>query len=186
MGWHPETGFIASRWIGYDEAMLLYALALGSPTHPIDPDAWSAWTGGYKWDRFQGQEYVMFAPLFGHQYSHVWIDFRGIQDAYMRSKGIDYFENSRRATLSQRGYAAANPSGWTGYAANVWGLTACDGPFDGNVTIAGKSRHFYSYAARGTDFTETRDDGTIAPTAAGGSIVFTPDLSIDALVTMRE
>ena len=132
------------------------------------------------------QAHVGFAPLFGHQYSQVWIDFRGIQDEYMRGKGIDYFENSRRATIAQRAYAADNPNEWTGYAANMWGLTACDGPFDGNVTIAGKSRHFFSYAARGTDFTETRDDGTIAPTAAGGSIAFAPELSIEALVTMRE
>jgi len=124
--------------------------------------------------------------LFGHQYTQVWVDFRGIQDEYMRDKGIDYFENSRRATIAQRAYAADNPNKWTGYASNMWGLTACDGPFDGNITIAGKPRHFFSYAARGTDFTETRDDGTIAPTAAGGSIAFTPDLSIEALVTMRE
>jgi hypothetical protein len=187
MGWAPENAqFNTYQWKGLDEAMLVYILALGSPTHPIDSAAWTKWTSTYAWGTYYQQAHVGFAPLFGHQYSQVWIDFRGIRDAYMRGKGIDYFENSRRATVAQRAYAADNPNKWTGYAANMWGLTACDGPFDGNVSIAGKSRHFFSYAARGTDFTETRDDGTIAPTAAGGSIAFTPDLSIEALVTMRE
>jgi hypothetical protein len=127
MGWHPErratnqdaNGFILSDWRGYMEAMLLYALALGSPTHPVPAETWQTWTRTYQWDRFHGQEFVQFAPLFGHQYSHVWIDFRGIQDAYMRGRGdpsaaggaaaMDYHENSRRATLSQQAYAVANP-----------------------------------------------------------------------------
>ncbi|MGZ3484915.1 MAG: glucoamylase family protein, partial [Gemmatimonadaceae bacterium] len=102
MGWHPEDGFINSDWKGYDEAMIVYVLALGSPTHSIDPAAWTEWSKTYNWATFYGQTHVNFAPLFGHQYSHVWIDFRGIQDAFMRGKGIDYFENSRRATVSQR------------------------------------------------------------------------------------
>jgi hypothetical protein len=187
MGWTPEnTKFNSYQWKGLDEAMLVYILALGSPTHPIDSTAWQQWTSTYQWGTYYQQEHVGFAPLFGHQFSQVWIDFRGIQDAYMRGKGIDYFENSRRAAVAQRAYAADNPNKWTGYAANVWGLSASDGPFDGNLTIAGKARHFYSYAARGTDFTETRDDGTISPMAAGASIAFAPDLAIDALVAMRE
>ncbi len=187
MGWAPEnTTFNTYQWKGLDEAMLLYILALGSPTHPIDSTAWTKWTSTYEWGTYYGQAHVGFAPLFGHQFSQVWIDFRGIQDAYMRGKGIDYFENSRRATVAQRAYAAANPNKWPGYAANMWGLTASDGPFDGTLTIAGTSRRFYGYAARGTDFTETRDDGTIAPTAAGGSVAFAPDITIDALVAMRD
>ena len=63
----------------------------------------------YRWADFYGQQHVNFAPLFGHQYSHIWIDFRGIRDAYMRDKGIDYFENARRATYSQRAYAIGEP-----------------------------------------------------------------------------
>jgi hypothetical protein len=185
MGWHPETGFIDSRWVGYDEAMLLYALALGSPTHPLGPDAWTAWTGGYRWDRFQGQDYVMFGPLFGHQYSHVWIDFRGIQDSYMRARGIDYFENSRRATLAHRAYAAANPMGWRGYADSVWGLTASDGPLDSSFVVAGRPRQFHTYWARGAASNEIDDDGTIAPTAVGGSVPFAPEIAIPALLAMR-
>jgi hypothetical protein len=185
MGWHPETGFISNRWIGYDEAMLIYALALGSPTHPIEPEAWAAWTSGYKWDRFYGQEYVMFGPLFGHQYSHVWLDFRGIQDAYMRARGIDYFENSRRATLAHRAYAAANPNGWRGYADSVWGLTASDGPLDSAFVFLGRRRQFHTYWARGAGTDEINDDGTLVPTAAGGSVPFAPEIAIPALVAMR-
>jgi hypothetical protein len=185
MGWHPETGFIESRWIGYDEAMLLYALALGSPTHPIGPEAWDAWTSGYKWDRFQDQEYVMFGPLFGHQYSHVWLDFRGIQDAYMRGRGIDYFENSRRATLAHRAYATANPGGWRGYADSVWGLTASDGPLDSAFVLLGRQRQFHTYWARGAGTDEINDDGTLVPTAAGGSVPFAPEIAIHALHAMR-
>jgi hypothetical protein len=185
MGWHPESGFIDSRWIGYDEAMLLYALALGSPTHPIGSEAWTAWTAGFKWDRFQGQEYVMFGPLFGHQYSHVWLDFRGIGDAYMRGRGIDYFENSRRATLAHRAYATANPNGWRGYADSVWGLTASDGPLDSAFVLLGRQRQFHTYWARGAGTDEINDDGTLVPTAAGGSVPFAPEIAIPALAAMR-
>ncbi len=185
MGWTPEHGLHDYDWRGYDEAMLVYVLALGSPTHPVQPEAWAAWTATYRWGGAPGLEHVGFAPLFGHQYSHLWIDFRGIQDAYMRGRGIDYFENSRRATLAQRAYAVANPAGWAGYSADVWGLTASDGPVDGDFTVGGRQRHFFTYAARGVDFTETRDDGTIAPTAAGGSIPFAPEIAIPALKEMR-
>ena len=184
MGWKPESGFLDYDWVGYNEAMLVYVLALGSPTHPIEPSAWTAWTAGYqgKWRTSYGQEHLHFPPLFGHQYSHVWIDFRGIQDEYMRGRGIDYFENSRRATLAQRGYAAANPEGWKGYSEDVWGLTACDGPGDVEHEFAGKDRTFRGYSARGMG---EYDDGTIAPTAAGSSIAFAPEVAIPALVEMR-
>lgn len=192
MGWRPEPapdenerGFIKSNWVGYNEAMILYVLALGSPTHAIDPAAWSEWTRTYKWDRFEGQDYVQFAPLFGYQYSQLWIDFRGIQDGYMRQRGIDYFENSRRATLAHRAYAITNPSSWRGYDANTWGLTASDGPLDSTLTIEGRSRTFHTYWARGVATTEINDDGTLAPTAAGGSVPFAPEIAIPALVNVR-
>lgn len=185
MGWHPEKGFIEYEWIGLNEAMILYVLALGSPTHPVDPADWEAWTSTYRWGTFHGQEHVNFAPLFGHQYSHVWIDFRGIQDPYMKAKGIDYFENSRRATLSQRAYAVANPGGFAGYGENVWGLTACDGPLDGSLTIDGRRRSFKTYTARGAALGEINDDGTIAPTAAASSIAFAPEVVIPAITEMH-
>ena len=113
MGWKPESAFIPHDWQGYNEAMLVVLLALGSPTHPVGEGAWAAWTNSYKgaWGRFMGYEHLSFAPLFGHQYSHMWIDFRGIQDATMRERGIDYFENTRRAAYAQRAYAIANPEG---------------------------------------------------------------------------
>jgi hypothetical protein len=186
MGWHPASGFIKADWRGLNEAMLLIVLALGSPTHAVDSAAWDAWTSTYQWGRFYGQEHVGFAPLFGHQYSHIFIDFRGIYDAYMRLKGIDYFENSRRATYAQRTYAIANPGKWTGYGQLSWGLTASDGPADATILIAGRSRRFMEYAARGASFTEIVDDGTIAPTAAGGSLPFAPEITIPVLVAMRE
>lgn len=186
MGWTPESGFHPLDWRGYNEAMLVYLLALGSPTHPIGADAWSAWTSTYTWGEYFGQTYVGFAPLFGHEYTAVWVDFRGIADAFMRSRGIDYLENSRRAALAQRGYATANPARWADYGANVWGLSASDGPADVTLPVGGSSRRFFTYAARGASYTEVRDDGTIAPTAAGGSIAFAPEIVGPALVTMRE
>ena len=186
MGWHPERGFIEADWNGYNEAMLLYVLALASPTHPVDASAWTHFTSSYRWEPFQGYEHVNFAPLFGHQYSHIWIDFRGIRDAYMRGRGIDYFENSRRAVLSQRAYAIANPMGWRDYGANLWGLTASDGPADVTLEYEGEQRRFWTYHARGAAMTEIQDDGTIVPTAAGGSVPFAPDVTLAALETMHD
>lgn len=192
MGWRPdaaanqnERGFNISSWRGYDEGMLLYILALGSPTHPIDPAAWTEWTSTYKWNHFQGQDYLQFAPLFGHQYSHVWIDFRAVQDDYMRGKGIDYFENSRRATLAHRAYATANPSGWVGYERDIWGLSASDGPLDSTLAVDGRPRTFHTYWARGAGTDALNDDGTLAPTAVGGSVPFAPEVAVPALVAMR-
>jgi hypothetical protein len=185
MGWHPENGFIGSDWGGYNEGMIIYILALGSPTHPVAPEAWTAWTQGYPWATYYGQTHVNFAPLFGHQYSHVWVDFRGIQDAYMRGKGIDYFENSRRATIAQHEYAIANPSAWRDYSASIWGLTASDGPYDTSRVVDGRTRQFHTYWARGAAATEQPDDGTIAPTAVGGSVPFAPEITVPALKAMR-
>jgi len=167
MGWKPEGGFGSfGTWVGYNEAMILYVLALGSATHPVPANTWFTWTSGYDWLTQYGYTYVNFPPLFGHQYSHCWIDFRNIQDIYMRSKGIDYFENSRRATLAQQAYCIENPSGFTGYGEFIWGLTACDDPF--------------GYSAHGAPPAQN-DNGTIAPTAPAGSIVFAPEIVIPTL-----
>jgi hypothetical protein len=190
MGWHPEPdrGFGQSEWVGYNEALLLLVLALGSPTFPTDTTAWGAWVDGYEgdWGEFYGQTHLNFAPLFGHQYSHVWIDFRGIPDAYMRERGTDYFENSRRATLAQRAYAIDNPSGLDGYGEDMWGFTASDGPKDTTMAIDGVDRRFHSYWARGAAMDDVRDDGTLVPTAAGGSVPFAPDVTIPVLRAMRD
>ncbi|MEO8053653.1 MAG: glucoamylase family protein [Acidobacteriota bacterium] len=184
MGWTPEEGFHGYDWKGYNEAMIVYVLALGSPTHPVGEEAWKAYTSTYRWETFHGQTFLNFAPLFGHQYSHVFLDLEGIRDAYMRGKGIDYFENSRRATLAQRQYATANPGSFSGYGPDVWGLTACDGPADVTLDVNGRRVRFFSYAARGAGAGDVRDDGTLAPTAAAGSLPFTPALSVRALRTI--
>jgi hypothetical protein len=128
MGWHPEERLHPYDYRGYNEAMFLYVLALGSPTHPVPPRRGPRTRRPTVGDVLRAGARG-FAPLFGHQYSHVWIDFRGIRDDYMRGKGIDYFENSRRATLAQRAYAVANPGGGR-IRRDVWGLTASDGPKD--------------------------------------------------------
>jgi hypothetical protein len=186
-GWRPESGFIAHDWNGYSEAMIVYILALGSPTRAVGPEAWSAWTEPYPrtWGPLYGPEHLTFTPLFGHQYSHVWIDFRGIRDEFMRRRGIDYFENSRRATYAHRAYAIANPMGWKGYGENVWGLTACDGPADVELAYRGATRRFRTYNARGVGIDYSSDDGTIAPTAAASSLPFAPEIVIPAVGEMH-
>lgn len=194
LGWRPETGFHAMDWRGYNEAMIVYLLALAAPEHSLDRDAWEAWTERYNdhWGEYYDQEYLMFSPGFGHQYTHIWVDFRGIQDQYMRVRGLDYFENSRRAAYAQYAYAQENPLGWKGYGDGVWGLSASDGPVQAVLVYNGEERQFRGYAARGIGYPDSHatlgnsyDDGTIAPTAAAGSIVFAPELAIQAIREMR-
>jgi hypothetical protein len=190
-GWTPEKGHLPHDWKGYNEALMVYLLALGSPTRPVQPEAYGAWTSTYdahSWGESGGQTFLRFPPLFGHQFTHCWVDFRGIRDAYMRGKGLDYFENSRRATYAQQAYAAANPLGWQGYSAEVWGVSASDGPAD--ITLPYKTttgqvekRRFISYAGRGMGL---HDDGTLAPYAAGSSIAFAPEICIPALMAIQQ
>ena len=188
-GWSPEGGFIPSDWKGYNEAMMVYLLALGSPTHPVAPAAWAAWTSTYdssSWTTRYGQPQLFFAPLFGHLFTHCWVDFRGIRDAYLRKRdptgALDYFENSRRAVYAQQAHARANPDGWAGYDALVFGVSACDGPADVTREYGGKLRRFISYAGRGMGL---YDDGTLTPYAVGGAVPFAPEIAIPALRTMR-
>jgi hypothetical protein len=176
MGWHPETEFLASQWVGYNEAMWLLLLGLGTGEGGLSKAQWDRWCGGYRWQTSHGQSFVHFAPLFGHQYSHCWTDFRGVADDFMRRRGIDYFENSRRATLAQQAYCAANPSNRRGYSSLIWGLTACDGP---------GAPGYHEYMARGAPPAEN-DDGTIAPAAAGGSIPFAPEICLPTLRHFHE
>jgi hypothetical protein len=187
MGWHPESGgaFIEHDWSQYNEAALLYILALGSPTHALPDGAWDAWTSRFEpqWGVHWGQEHLHFPPTLAAHYSPTWIDFRGIQDAYMRGKGIDYFENNRRAAYAQQAYAIANPGGFRDYGARIFGLTACDGPGDFVLEVDGRRRQFFGYSARGPG---DRDDGTLSPWAVGGSIPFAPEITIPALKEIRE
>ena len=172
MGWEPGSGFDGyGTWVGYNEAMIMYILALGSPTFPIPAAYWFTWTSGYNWSTQYGYTYLVFPPLFGHQYSHCWIDYRNIQDVYMQSKDSTYFENSRRATYAARAYSIANPGGFEGYGENLWGLTASDDPF--------------GYVAHGAPPAQD-DNGTITPTAAISSIAFAPEIAIPAMQHMYE
>ncbi|TXF90018.1 Tat pathway signal protein [Neolewinella aurantiaca] len=181
MGWRPDKGFIEHDWSGYNEAMILLILGMGSPAHPLPDDAWERWSATYEWSDFQGRNHLNFSPLFGHQYSQMYIDFRGIQDDYMRAHDSDYFTNSQVATLTNREYCIQNPGGFAGYGPDQWGLTACDGPGELDTVINGKQLKFFSYRARGASARHIVDDGTISPTAAGGSVPFAPDETIAAL-----
>jgi hypothetical protein len=178
-GWHPETGFIPYRWTGYDEALLLYVLGLGSPTFPLPGDSYAAYTATYHWKEVYDYEYLYSGPLFTHQLSHLWIDFRGIRDAFMRKYTIDYFENSRRATYVQQQYAIRNPMQFAGYGPYCWGLTACDGPGWETHRVHGIERKFYGYIARGAPFGP--DDGTIAPWAVIASLPFAPEIVLPTI-----
>ena len=178
-GWRPETGFLPYRWEGYDEALLLYMLALGSPTYPLPEESYAAWASTYEWKKIYDWELLYCGPLFTHQLSHLWIDFRGIQDAFMREHGLDYFENSRRATYVHQQYAIRNPLEFAGYGEFCWGLTASDGPGPTVRLINGIERRFFDYIGRGAPYGP--DDGTIAPWAVVASLPFAPEIVLPTI-----
>ncbi|MEO8451493.1 MAG: glucoamylase family protein [Gemmatimonadota bacterium] len=182
-GWKPESGFLPYRWKGYDEALLLYVLGLGSPIHPLPAESYRAWAASYDWRTVYDIPFLYAGPLFTHQLSHIWIDFRGIQDAFMRDHGSDYFENSRRATAVQQQYAIRNPSGYVGYGESCWGITASDGPGDLVREVDGITRRFFGYRARGVP--DGPDDGTIAPWGVVASLPFAPELVLPAIANLR-
>lgn len=183
LGWKPESGFHNMGWVGYNEALIMYIVAAGSEYDGAEK-AYKKWLSFYDWRKpYPDIELVSFPPLFGFHYSHAFIDFRGLFDEYMLEKGLDYFEDGRRATIVQRRYAIENPRKWVGYDSLTWGLSACDGPgpgfnFDNHI--------FEYYTARGSNGPDLiqNDDGTIAPTAAAGSIVFAPEIVIPSLQAM--
>jgi len=183
-GWKPESGFLHYGWDGYSEAIVLYVLALGSPTHPIGGDCYHAWTATYQWEHLYGYDFLYAGPLFVHQFSHAWIDFRGIRDRFMREKRCDYFENSRRATAVQREYARRNPHEFAGYDDNCWGLTACDGPSNQLPELANGRRRLFGYAARGVPYGP--DDGTLSGWAALASLPFAPEIALCAARNMLQ
>lgn len=178
-GWRPEHGFLPYHWEAYSEALLLYALALGSPTHPLPKESYTAWTSGFKWREIYGHEYIHAGPLFIHQLSHVWVDLRDIQDEYMREKGSDYFENSRRAAYIQQEYARRNPRQFKEYGEHTWGITASAGPGEHTREVDGKTRHFYGYLARGVP--DGPDDGTLSPWAVIASLPFAPEIVLPTI-----
>ncbi|HTG91195.1 MAG TPA: glucoamylase family protein [Pyrinomonadaceae bacterium] len=169
-GWKPETGFLRSRWDTFSEDLILYLLAIGSPTHPISWRSWYAlWRDRY---RYEGYSYftTIGVALFIHQYSHAWIDFRNRRESL--GDRIDYFQNSINATLAHRKFCLNLAHEFPGYQPNLWGITASDSA--------------KGYLAWGGPPRDPAIDGTIVPAAAGGSLMFTPELSMAALKTMRE
>jgi hypothetical protein len=168
-GWRPETGFIRNRWDNYSEQTILYLLAIGSPTHPIAPRSWYAWKRD--WITYAGYRYLSGAPpLFIHQYSQAWVDYRGRRER--KGERVDYFENSVKATRAHRAFCLSLAGEFPGYSENVWGITASDSA-KGYVAWGGPPRH-------------PAIDGTVVPCAAGGSLMFTPDIALPALRAMRE
>ena len=169
-GWKPETGFLRPRWDTYSEDTILYLLAIASPTHSISPRSWYAlWRDRY---RYEGYSYFtsIGVPLFMHQYAHAWIDFR--QRREVKGDHIDYFENSINATLAHRAFCINLAPEFPTFGPNMWGITASDSA-KGYVVWGGPPR-------------DSQIDGTIVPAAAGGSLMFTPELSLAALKMMRE
>ncbi len=185
MGWYPEKGLHHMGWSGYNEALFLYILAAGSGMKNIE-SSYNSWLSTYKWKTpYEGLSHAAFPPLFGHQFSHAFIDFRGLADSYMKQKGINYFENSRRATYVQRQYAIDNPHGWVGYDSLCWGVTASDGPTE-KYNFNGKN--FLGYAGRGTSGPDYNyfDDGTIAPYGSLTSLPFAPEIVLPTIKSMIE
>jgi hypothetical protein len=167
-GWRPETGFLKPRWDSYSEHLILQLLAVGSPTHPIRPSAWTAWSR--KRITYAGYTYLNDGPLFTHQYSHAWVDFRNRREGWYPY--TDYFANSVAATRAHRAFCIDLSKEFPSYSANLWGITASDS-VNGYVAWGGPPR-------------DPAIDGTIVPCAAGGSLQFTPDISLEALRTMKE
>jgi len=169
-GWKPETGFLKPRWDTYSEDTILYLLAIGSPTHPISPSSWQAlWRDRY---RYQGYSYftTIGVPLFMHQYAHAWVDYRDRRET--RGDRIDYFENSVNATLAHRAFCMNLAHDFPAYGPNIWGVTASDSA--------------RGYLAWGGPPRDPAIDGTVVPSAAGGSLMFTPEIALAALRSMRE
>ena len=168
MGWRPENGWINSRWDNYSEHTMLYLMAIGSPSHPINARSWYAWKRD--WNHYKRYKYLGTAPLFTHQYSHAWIDYRGRRET--RGSHVDYFENSVIATRAHREFCLDLAVKFPGYSENVWGISASD-----SAT---------GYRAWGGPPATPDIDGTVVPNAPGGSLMFTPDISVPALRAMHQ
>jgi hypothetical protein len=177
--WRAEKSFSEKCWNGFDQALLIQILALGSPTYPVSPDIYDEWTTTFKLTKEYGFEYIYAGPLFIHQIPHAWLDLRGIHDKFMNEKGFDYFENTTRATYVHRQYAIDNPGRFEGYNKNCWGFTVSDGPGPGSMNVKGEEILMLGDAFRGAP--SGPDDGTISPWAAVCSIPFAPGIVIPAI-----
>ena len=165
MGWHPETGFIDSRWDHYCELMMIYLLGIGSTTHPLPVESWNAFSRPEI--QFQSFKYISGDPnLFTHQYSHAWFDFRKKKDAY-----TDYFENSATATKAHKAFCMSLHGEFPDYAENLWGVSASD--------------YAKGYTAWGGPPRRGPLDGTIVPYAPAGSLPFVPAECLAVLRNIR-
>lgn len=166
-GWMPEFGFLQDSWDTYSEAMILYALAIGSETHPIPKDSWFEWRRDK--DSYKGHEviYAHSGSLYTYQYSHAWIDFKTLFEG-----NTNYFDNSVSATKANRQFCIDNPGGYKAYGEEGWGLTACIGP-DG----------FKDYGAKPG---EALNDGTLAPSGMAASIVFDETEAVKGLKALYQ
>ena len=188
-GWTPERGFLRARWLGYNEALILYVLGLGSPSFALPVSSYEAWTETYRWKTIYNRDFLYCGSFFVHQFSHCWIDFKGIRDAPMSTHASDYFQNSHHATMIQHQYAKRNPRGFRDYDENNWGICAGDGPGEAsrdeahNKAANGeaaqdeadrKPTRFYGYRARGVPFGV--DDGTLAPWSTVAALPFAPSV----------
>lgn len=176
-GWKPECTFLNYGWEGYNEATILYILGLGSPKTPLCVEGYASWQLTYQWEHLVGRDVLYSGPLFTHLFSQAWIDFHGIQDAFMREKQSDYFENTVRTIALHREYAARNPHGLAGYTRDFWGVTAGDGPGDQEMRESGRDRRFFGYMSRGVPYGP--DDGTIAPWAMLAALPFAPQAALE-------
>jgi hypothetical protein len=169
-GWRPESGFLEARWDHYCELMILYVLAIGSPTHPIPSESWRAWRRPTV--TFENYSYIGGPPpLFVHQYAHAWIDFRGWREPPGR-RNIDWFENSVAATRAHRAFSMSLAKEFPAYTPTMWGITASD------------SRK--GYVAWGGPPREGPIDGSVVPSAAAGSLMFTPDITMPVIREMHD
>ncbi|MFN2530944.1 MAG: glucoamylase family protein [Pyrinomonadaceae bacterium] len=168
-GWKPESGFLRPRWDTYSEDTILYLLAIASPTHPISPQSWYAlWRDRYRYENYRYFTTIG-VPLFMHQYAHAWIDYRNRRET--RGDRIDYFQNSIIATLAHRAFCINLSRDFPAFGPTLWGITASDSA--------------KGYLAWGGPPRDPEIDGTIVPAAAGGSLMFTPELSAIALRQMK-
>jgi hypothetical protein len=175
-GWKPECGFLHYGWEGYNEATLLYVLGLGSPRFPLNPAGYVIWGLTYQWENLLDRDVLYSGPLFTHLFSHAWVDFRGIRDAFMREKASDYFENTKSAIAIHREYGERNPYGFKAYSRDFWGVTAGDGPGEQQMRANGRNRCFFGYMSRGVPYGP--DDGTIAPWAMLASLPFAAEAAL--------
>lgn len=183
-GWKPECGFLHYGWEGYNEATILYVLGIGSPTHSLRAPSFGDWTLTYQWENLLGRDVLYSGPLFTHLFSHAWIDYRGIQDGFMREKGSDYFENTKSAIALHREYGARNPRSYVGYDRDFWGITAGDGPGNMEMRQNSRDRRSFGYMSRGVPFGP--DDGTIAPWAMLATVPFGAEAALRGTRRMLE